>query len=320
MIRDGHPFAREILLGCGAAILAAVLLGCVVMLARDRARRRLARRIASIRVAAGMAVAADAPAREDAALQAVALVGRLLSQSGLLPAATLAQLSRTLSTSGLPGSNALALFIGAKVLGCGALLLLSWLLAAALALHAPWHALLPVAGAVTGLLAPDYILRRTRSAYLARLEAGIPDALDMLVICTEAGLGLEPGIERVADEMIHAHPEVARELRVTSNEMRLITDRSQVLANLGIRTGLESLRRLGATLNQAIQFGTPLGQALRTLAVEMREESMTRYEARAARLPVMLTFPMILFILPCIFIVVVGPAMLQISSVFGSHH
>ena len=206
------------------------------------------------------------------------------------------------------------------MLGSGGVLLISWLLVTVSHIHSPWHTLLPVGGAIAGLLAPDYILRQTRARYLARLEAGIPDTLDMLLICTEAGLGLEPGIERVAAEMVHAHAEVARELRITSNEMRLITDRGQVLANLGLRTGLDRLRRLGTTLNQAVQFGTPMGQALRTLAIEMRQESMTRYEARAARLPVMLTFPMILFILPCIFIVVVGPAMLQIGKVFGGGH
>nr|WP_321983200.1 type II secretion system F family protein [uncultured Lichenicoccus sp.] len=319
MIRNALH-SREMPLLAGAALLAAGLAGCLFMLRRDGQQRMLAQRLLLVRASAGLSVAAVANPREDAALRTVALVGRLLSQSGLLPAATLGQLSRTLTTSGLPGSNALAIFIGAKVLGCGTLLLLSWLLVTGFGIHAPWRTLLPVAGAMTGLLAPDYILRRSRSSYLARVEAGIPDALDMLVICTEAGLGLEPGIERVADEMVHAHVEVARELRITANEMRLITDRGQVLANLGIRTGLESLRRLGTTLNQATQFGTPMGQALRTLAVEMRQESMTRYEARAARLPVMLTFPMILFILPCIFIVVVGPAVLQISKVFGKGH
>ena len=320
MIRSTHTLPHGMLLAVGAAVLVAGLVVCLLLLRQDGQRRRLSQRLQSLRLSAGKPSAAATAPREDATLRALAVLGRLLSQSGLLPAATLGQLSRTLSTSGLPGTNAVAIFVGAKMLGCVGGLFLAWLLVTALRIHAPWHTYLPAGAAIIGLLAPDYVLRRSRARYLALVEAGIPDALDMLLICTEAGLGLEPGIDRVATELTYAHAEVAREFRITSNEMRLITDRSQVLANLGLRTGLESLRRLGTTLNQAVQFGTPMGTALRTLAVEMRQESMTRYEARAARLPVMLTFPMILFILPCIFIVVVGPAILQISKVFGKGH
>ena len=313
-------FPHRALLTVGAALLAGGLTGCLLLLRRDRLRRRLAQRLQSLRMAQPGSATQPAPSREDAALRMLAMVGSLLSQSGLLPAATLEQMSRTLSIAGLPSANAIAIFIGAKVLGCGGLLLLFSLLVTGFSIHAPWHTVLPVAGALAGLLAPDYILRQSRARYLTRLQAGIPDTLDMLLICTEAGLGLEPAIDRVAAEMSHSHIEVSRELRITSNEMRLITDRKQVLDNLGIRTGLESLRRLGTALNQAVQFGTPMGQALRTLAVEMRQESMTRNEARAARLPVMLTFPMILFILPCIFIIVVGPAIMLMANAFNGGH
>jgi tight adherence protein C len=132
------------------------------------------------------------------------------------------------------------------------------------------------------------------------------------VICTEAGLGLEPAIERVALEIAPAHPAVAEELTNTAHEMRVNADRRAALANLGLRTGLQSLRRLGATLIQTMQYGTPLSQALRVLAAEMRQEAMTRFEARAARLPVLLTVPMIVFILPCVFLIVGGPAVVAV--------
>jgi tight adherence protein C len=94
--------------------------------------------------------------------------------------------------------------------------------------------------------------------------------------------------------------------------MRVNADRRVVLMNMGKRTGLVSLRRLGVTLVQTLQYGTPLSQALRTLSMEMRQESLTRFEARAGRLPVLLTVPMIVFVLPCVFLIVGGPAVVHI--------
>ena len=145
----------------------------------------------------------------------------------------------------------------------------------------------------------------------------MPDALDMLVICAQAGLGLEPAMRRVSVEIVHAHPEIARELTQTTNELRISVDSHRALTNLGARTGLDSLRRVTSTLAQTLQYGTPLTEALRTLSAEMRQWMLTRFEERAARLPVLLTMPMILFIFPCVFIVIGGPAVLQLMKAFG---
>ena len=106
---------------------------------------------------------------------------------------------------------------------------------------------------------------------------------------------------------------------MTSNELRILADRRVALTNMGIRTGLDSLKRLGGTLIQTLQYGTPISQALRTLSSEMRYETLMRFEAQASRLPVLLTIPMILFILPCIFIVVGGPAGLTIARTLIHH-
>ena len=309
--------AREALLAASAAILMLSMGGSLSILRRDAERARLSHRLIQIRASAGLASDRKSLGETDLWMRITARIGRALARSGLLPVTTLAELTQTLSSSGLASSNALAVFIGSKVLLAFAMLSLSLLAGRMFHLPPTMHYILPAFAGVSGLLAPDFIIRRMRSSYLSRVREGIPDALDMMVICTEAGLALEPGIERVAEELVHAHADVARELRITANEMRLIADRSQVLTNIGVRTGLESMRRLGATLNQATQFGTPLSQALRTLAAEMRQETMTRYEARAARLSVLLTFPMIVFILPCVFIVVVGPAALQVMTSFG---
>jgi tight adherence protein C len=137
----------------------------------------------------------------------------------------------------------------------------------------------------------------------------------MMVICAEAGLGLEPAIARVANEIVHVHPALAQEMARTSNELQMMSDSRIALTSMGTRTGLDCLIRLGSTLIQTLQYGTPLSSALRMLATEMRQEMLTRFEERAARLPVLLTMPMILFILPCVFLVVGGPAIIKVMDV-----
>ena len=256
---------------------------------------------------------------ESVILRAVAMLGALLLRSGLLRASTLAQLDQTLASAGLRQRIGRPLFIGGKLV----LLVLAPMVAISLLHGAPLPGTLrPVAiggAAIAGLLSPDFILRSLRARYLKEVSRGLPDALDMLVICSEAGLGLELGLERVAAEIEPAHPAIATELGLTSAELRILADRRTALTNMGNRTGLDSLKRLASTLIQTMQYGTPLSQALRTLAAEMRYEMLMRFEAQAARLPVLLTVPMILFILPCIFIVVGGPAGLTVARTLIHH-
>ena len=166
-----------------------------------------------------------------------------------------------------------------------------------------------------GLLAPDWLIGHQRKRYLARIEQGLPDALDMLVICTQAGLGLGPAIIRVATELQHAYREIAMEFEQTANELQVLSDARIAILNLGTRTGLESLKRLATTLAQTLQYGTPIAEALRVLSAEMRQEMLTKFEARAARLPVLLTLPTIVFILPCVFLIAGGPAMIQVMHI-----
>ena len=215
--------------------------------------------------------------------------------------------------------NALTLFIGGKIVLLALLPLLTLAMLNNTTFSPMVNAIFITAAAIAGLLLPDFIVRSRRSAYLTAVGRGLPDALDMLVICSEAGLGLEVGLDRVATEIAPAHPAIAAELKTTSGELRILADRRVALTNMGTRTGLETLKRLGGTLIQTLQYGTPLSQALRTLAAEMRYEMLMRFEAQAARLPVLLTVPMILFILPCIFIVVGGPAFLTVARTFIHH-
>jgi len=245
-------------------------------------------------------------------LSALGRLGAGLSRAGVLSPRTIADLEQTLSAAGFRGESALPIFLGAKLtmlVGLPALMFAVLLVAQ---VGQPVKGLALAISAVLGMLLPDLIASRLRKRYLKDLERGLPDALDLMVICTEAGLSLEAAIERVSHEIEPANRSIAAELSVTSNELRFLSDRRTALMNMAERTRLDVVRRVSVTLVQSLQFGTPLTQALRTLAGEMRQEQLTRFEERAARLPVLLTLPMILFILPTVFLVVGGPALLQL--------
>ena len=255
--------------------------------------------------------------RGSRGLQFLIRIGNLFARSGLLSTKTLSELDKTLQSSGFRGTNTLGLFVGSKVALLAFLPLITFFLLQHVSASVRMHYLALGLSAVGGLLLPDTWVKRRRSGYLKRLGQGLPDALDMLVICTEAGLGLEAAIERVGQEMCDSHPEVSRELMITAHELRIAADRKSALSGMASRTGLQSVKRLGATLIQTMQYGTPLSHALRSLSAEMRQEILLRFEANAARLPVLLTLPMIIFILPTLFMIVGGPAALSLSALFA---
>jgi tight adherence protein C len=265
-----------------------------------------------------------APAETEARLSLKGLiaawVGRIggaISRSGLIVGKTRLELEQTLARAGFRRSTALGLFIGSKLLSFTTGTLIGLVAGFHLPI-APLLRLLLVFGlAVGGLILPDIVITQIRKRHLAALERGLPDAIDLMVICTQSGLSLEPTIQRVAHEIAPAHPVVAEEFLRAAHELRLASDLRAALLAFGTRTGLAGLRRLTTTLVQTLQYGTPLSEALRVLAAEMRQEMLTRFEARAARLPVLLTVPMIVFILPCVFLVVGGPAIVQTLKVMG---
>lgn len=287
--------------------------GGLLLLRAINAQDRLAARIGVVQAAAGL----SRPVRAAASmgpLRLVAAVGAGLARSGLLSDKTVAELELTLAAAGSRGGNGLSLFVGSKLLMLVGVPALVWFGLDALRVSGLVHTGATATSGIVGLLGPDYVVKSIRARFLKRLDRGLPDALDMMVICSEAGLGLEPAINRVAVEIAYAHPAVAEELQQTASELRILSDRRTALNNMGARTGLESFKRLGATLVQTMQYGTPLSQALRTLSTEMRSEMLNQFEARAARLPVLLTVPMIVFILPTVFAVVGGPAMIKVIA------
>ncbi len=289
-----------------------MVLGVALLLWRDlRRSERLSARLRMVRSVGGPAEAEPGTGLPPL-LRIVTTIGETIARSGALSNRTLDELRQTLHVAGFRGDHGLGLFVGTKLLlaiGLPLLLLTGvWLLH----FHVPHSGVVAAVAAVIGLLAPDKVVQHLRARYLRSLEGGMPDALDMMVICGQAGLGLEASIERVGIEIRHAHPVVAEELTRTAHEMQVNADTRVALLNFGKRTGLESARRLSAMLIQSMQYGTPMALALRTLSAEQRQEMLVKYETKAGRLPVLLTLPMIIFILPCVFLVVAGPAIVDV--------
>jgi tight adherence protein C len=177
--------------------------------------------------------------------------------------------------------------------------------------------LAPIGGALLGFFGPDIIIRNMIGKRAHQMELGLPDALDLLVICAEAGLSLDAALVRVSRELEMTWPELSEEFGITAAELTYLPERKLAFDNLNARTNMASIRGVVNTLLQTAKFGTPLAQSLRILAAEFREARITRAEEKAARLPAMLTVPMILFILPTLFIVLLGPAILSIMDTFS---
>jgi tight adherence protein C len=172
-----------------------------------------------------------------------------------------------------------------------------------------------VAGALLlSYKAPDIIVKNKITKRTSAIRKGLPDALDLLVICAEAGLTVDAAFHRVAKELGKAYPELGDEFALTAIELGFLTDRRSAFENLATRIDLDSIRGVVTTMVQTEKYGTPLASALRVLSAEFRHERMMRAEEKAARLPAIMTVPLILFILPVLFIVILGPAACSISD------
>jgi tight adherence protein C len=166
---------------------------------------------------------------------------------------------------------------------------------------------------VVAILGPNWVVGFLRRPFQAQLRRGLPDALDLMVVAAEAGLGLDTAVDRVAREMERGNRAIALEFGILVQELRLLPDRREALQRMADRTGMEGFRQLATTLIQTMRFGTPLAQALRILSAEQRTARQLRLEEKAIRLPAMLIVPLILFILPTLFIALLGPSILEVS-------
>jgi len=187
----------------------------------------------------------------------------------------------------------------------------------AMADYSPFTRFFAFAGALLGgYKAPDIYLQNKITKRAALIRKGVPDALDLLVICAEAGLTVDAAFSRVSRELGTAYPELGEEFHLTSIELSFLNERRHAFENLAARVKLEELKGVITTMIQTEKYGTPLASALRVLSAEFRHARMMRAEEKAARLPAIMTVPLILFILPTLFVVILGPAACSISKAF----
>lgn len=223
------------------------------------------------------------------------------------------RVQRRLVRAGFRSPGSVTVFYGAK-----AVLAVAGIFAASIAaVHSPVAAerktMTLIAAAAGGFLAPDQFLRMAGRRRKKQIRRGLPNALDLLVVCVESGLGLDQAIVQAAKELEHAHPEIAEEFALVNLELRAGKRRVEALRNLADRNGVDDLKKLVAVLIQADRFGTGVAQSLRAHSEYMRVQARQAAEEKAAKLGVKLVFPIFFCILPSLFVVTVGPMMVRIS-------
>lgn len=223
-----------------------------------------------------------------------------------------ARLKLRLEQAGFRSSRAISIHVGAK-LGLALILLASFLVVNARRTERlePGFVVAVLAFAV-GFYLPDLWLRSRINSRQIALERGLPDALDLLVTCVEAGLGLDAAVQRVSDEIQRAWPQLASELQTTFLEVKAGIPRVEAFRRLAKRTGVKDLKSLAATLTQTEIFGTSVALALRVQAEGMRVRRMHRAEEKAAYVSVKMTLPLVLCILPSLLAIIMGPAVIGI--------
>ena len=172
-------------------------------------------------------------------------------------------------------------------------------------------------GAALGWSIPSFALGRLALNRRRAIARGLADAIELLVIAVEAGLSLEDAMHRIVVELRRSRPAIADELAITSADLKILPSRDEALRRLAERVDLPSVHSVVTTLSQTLKYGTPLAQALRVVAEELRNDGLLKLEEQANRMPVLLTVPMILFILPSLFLIIGGPAFLKVLDAFA---
>jgi tight adherence protein C len=226
------------------------------------------------------------------------------------------QLRTILQSSGLNHHRTLPIWIGVKTVCMFAVPIIAFLVAQLLG-GLPMDVLIyTLFGVVIGIMGPRLILLVLRRRFDAAIRLGTPDTIDLLVVCSEAGMGLEAGLQRVAEEMDQTNPAMARVLSGLLDDLRILPNRADAFEKLGsVSVGL---RRFGTVISQSLQYGTPLSQALRSIAVDLRQERITKLEERAHKLGAKLTIPMVLFLLPAMFVILGGSPFLHLIRTFSN--
>jgi tight adherence protein C len=222
---------------------------------------------------------------------------------------------KKLYNAGFRSPTAFKVFYGMKVLAALLFPTLAWLLGGQFGVSTDNRIMLLVAAAGLGFLAPNEFVNFQIKRRKHRINRGLPNALDLLIVCVESGLGLDQAIVQVSREMQQSYKELSSEFAITNLEMRHGKARGEALRNLGDRTGLPDMKKLVSTLIQADRFGTSIAQTLRTHADFMRMTARQRAEEKAAKLAIKLIFPIFFCILPSLFVVTVGPVVYRIMNV-----
>ena len=233
-------------------------------------------------------------------------MGRVAPQSP----SEMGKLQRRLVAAGYRNNEALIVFLGIRV-ACAAILFA--LLATPLFVRP--NIVLAFGGAGLGYLLPNIVLARLEKRRQHRIRLSLPDALDLLVVSVEAGLGLDQAVQRVGEELVFAHPELCEELRLINFELRAGKPRTEALHNLGERTGVDDVISLVAMLVQTDKFGTSIAKSLRVHSDTLRTKRRQRAEEAAAKTGVKMVFPLVLCIFPAIWVVTLGPAVIKIVQV-----
>lgn len=244
----------------------------------------------------------------------VQLMRRVIDRLNLMRGSVTGKATEKLERAGWRGRDALIVYLFMKLVLpviTGAVVVLFVNILDIYSLEPATRFLVSVFTVLVVAYAPDLYIRNAIQKRQHALQKAVPDGLDLLVICTEAGLSLDASLARVARELGAAFPELSDELSLTSVELGFLPERAKALENLARRTALPSIRGMVSTLVQTEKYGTPVSNSLRVLAAEFRNERMLRAEAKAAKLPATLTVPMVLFIMPALFVVLLGPAILR---------
>lgn len=314
------PGLETLLLAAGAAggaIGLAVL--AAALLARGAEERDLASRMrAVVRPLERGAGERSQPGLGATVLRPILRLGEMLRDSAIISERDINEFQQAVVAAGLDARHAIPALIGAKAVLLVLLPLLAFACVALLGIELAQGTMLVAGALVLAVFGPNWAIGMLRRPFRNKLRKGLPDALDLLVVAAEAGLGLESAMDRVAREMAGSNRAIALELNIVVQEMRMLPDRRMALERMGERTDIEGFKRLGATLSQTLRYGTPLAQALRVLSNEMRQERMLRIEEKAIRLPALLVGPLILFILPALFIALIGPSVLEIGKAMGN--
>ena len=307
-------------LGLSSAFAGALLLGGASHWAMER-RTRLRRVRAATGKRLGRVMAAGAKPAKNTQMQqsALAMMRASTGRLAILKGGALSQTKKLLVSAGYRSRDAIVVYTFFKLV-----MPLVFLGGAALTVYGLdpigkgpiFDAAVVMAAALLGSKLPDILLKNVQQKRLESVRKGLPDALDMLVICAEAGLSSDAALKRVVAETSRKSSVLGEELNQTALELSFMPERRQALENLIERTPLPSVTAFANTMIQAEKYGTPLAKAFKVLSQEQRTERMLKAEEKAGRLPATMTVPMMLFILPALFIVLIGPAVLDILDNF----